>query len=256
VGALASGGARHSIDVGVDGHREAFTISDKQNDVAPFDAVLFDLDGTLCDRNQDTDAMYASTFERVGVEPFGEPAELWAALDGPPDHDDWIGYIGAGFARLAAQYGRTAVDPLALATALDSIADDTAVELVPGATAALDRAAAIGPVGLVTNGPRERQRAKLDALDVGHRFDVTVYAADLPRRKPHAVPFERALDELDVPRDRIVYVGNSLEYDVAGAQNAGLAAAWLRRREDGPDPYAPDYVLDSLADLPAVLCER
>jgi hypothetical protein len=51
-------------------------------------------------------------FETVDGEPFGAPAELWAALDGPPDPSDQVGYLGAGFARVAAQHGRPAVDPL------------------------------------------------------------------------------------------------------------------------------------------------
>lgn len=221
--------------------------------VAAFDAVLFDLDGTLCHRNQDTEAMYAAAFERVGEEPFGKPAELWAALDGPPDHDDWHGYIGAGFARLAAQHDRSDVDPLALAAALETVIDDTAVIPVPGTERALDSAAERGPIGIVTNGPEASQRAKLDALGVRHRFDVTVYGAELPRQKPHAAPFDRALDELDVSRDRVLYVGNSLEYDVAGAQNAGITVAWLRGTDEDARMYAPEYVLDSLADLEAIL---
>ena len=237
-------------------HREAFAVSSQLVCVTAFDAVLFDLDGTLCHRNQDTDAIYANAFEQVGEEPFGEPTALWAALDGPPDHDDWLGYIGAGFARLAAQHGRTDVDPLALAEALNEFVDDTAVTLLPGAEHALESAAEIGPVGMVTNGPKDRQQAKLEALNIVHRFDVIVYGAELSRRKPHTVPFERSLAELDLVPAQVLYVGNSLEYDVAGAQNAGLSAAWLRGTDDDAGAYDPEYVLDSLSDLPDVLNEK
>ena len=44
--------------------------------MSQFDAVVFDLDGTLCRRTQDLQAIYGAAFERVGVEPFGEPAAL------------------------------------------------------------------------------------------------------------------------------------------------------------------------------------
>ena len=219
----------------------------------PFDAVLFDLDGTLCERTQDTDALYRGAFERAGVVPFGEPDELWASLRGPPDHDDQVGYIGAGFARLAARHGRSEVDPLALAAALTDLVDDRQVALTDGADAALTAARANGSVGLVTNGPERRQRPKLDALGITDRFDVHVYAFDLPRRKPHADPFERALDALDVRPERALYVGDSLSYDVAGAHNAGLAAAWLRSGVDDLNGYDPEYVLEALADLRGLL---
>lgn len=129
-----------------------------------FDAILFDLDGTLCRGTQDTQAMYEQAFERAGEAPFGEPEALWAAIEGPPDHDDTVGYLGAEFARVAAQHGRSDVDPLALARALASVIDDREVTLLPGAEEALEAAAAVGPVGLVTNGPESRQRAKIDEL--------------------------------------------------------------------------------------------
>lgn len=217
-----------------------------------FDAVLFDLDGTLCHRTQDTETLYREAFDSVGVERFAEPAALWACLDGPPEHDDQVGYIGAGFARLAAKHGRTDADPLALAAALTDRIDDSQVELDAGAREALDSARAVGPVGLVTNGPQRRQGVKLDALGIREYFETTVYAYDLPRRKPHATPFERALDDLGVAPSEALYVGNSLDYDVAGAQNAGIAVAWLDD-EDGPGAYEPEYVLDSLADLAVIL---
>lgn len=226
--------------------------------VTTFDAVLFDLDGTLCRRTQDIQRLYLAAFERVGVEPFGDPDALWATLDGPPDHDDRVGYLGVGFARLAAQHDRPDADPLALAAALTDLIDDSQVALRSGARAALDRAATAGSVGLVTNGPERRQRVKLDALGIADRFDACVYAFDLPRRKPHADPFDRALETLDTPPEEALHVGDSLPHDVAGAQNAGLAAAWLRdESEADPGPYDPEYVLTSVADLQSLLaCDR
>jgi len=224
--------------------------------VSSFDAVLFDLDGTLCRRSQDTEQLYAETFERAGVEPFGEPEALWAALDGPPDHDDRAGYLGAGFARLAAQHGRRSVDPVALAEAFLSLSEDGAVDRLPGTDRALAAARQVGPVGLVTNGPERFQRPKLDALGLGEQFESVVYAADIGRQKPLAAPFDRALAELGVSADNALYIGNSLEYDVPGAHNAGLAAVWLRDTNQDPGPYAPEYVIDSLTELPQILHER
>ena len=232
--------------------QEVFARVDQAKLVRPFDAVLFDLDGTLCRRTQDTDRIYQRAFERVGVEPFGKSESLWATLRGPPDHDDRVGYIGAGFARLAAQHDRTGVDTLALADALTDLVDDSQVALRPGAETALDSATAAGAVGLVTNGPERRQRTKLDALGITDRFDTRVYAFDLPRRKPHAAPFDRALDALEATPDRALFVGNSLAYDVAGAHNAGLPVAWLGNGE-GPEPYSPDHVLESIGELDALL---
>ena len=217
-----------------------------------FDAVVFDLDNTLCRRTGDVDAAYRRAFDHVGAEPFGAPKELWAALDGPPDPDDRAGYLGAGVARVAAHHGRSEVDPVALAGALLEEIDNSEVELRTGAERALEAARQLGPVGILTNGPEHRQRVKIDALGLETAVDSIVYAGDLHRRKPHVDPFESILAALDVSADRTLYVGDSLAYDVAGAHNAGLKAAWLRDDGDTGE-YDPEYVLDSPADLESVL---
>ena len=218
-----------------------------------FDAVLFDLDGTLCRRDQDPGELFRAAFDTVGTAPFGSPAKLWTALDGPVDPDDEVGYLAAGFDRLAAEHDH-AVDATALARAFLAHVDNGAVSFLPGAEAALRVASQHGHVGLVTNGPERRQSVKLDALDLHGAFDVVVYAGDMPRRKPHPDPFDRALDALDVVPAASLYVGNSLEYDVAGAQGAGLSAAWCP--DDGttdPGDHRPDYTLETLHDLAGVL---
>ena len=231
--------------------------------VNDIDAVLFDLDGTLCRHAGDAGVAYRRAFERIGAEPFGEPAALWAALDGPPDPDDRVGYLGAGLARVAAQRDRDDIDPIALAEALVDGIDEIGVEFLPGAAAALDAASARGATGIITNGPEDRQARKVRALGLAERVDLVVYAGDLPRRKPHAAPFREALAALDVPAERALYVGDSLAYDVAGAHNAGLRVAWLRSdAEDGGDDapgdddsgdYHPDHVLDGISDLAELL---
>ena len=219
------------------------------------DAVLFDLDGTLCRHARDAEAAYRCAFDRIGAEPFGEPDSLWAALDGPPNPDDRVGHLGAGLARVAAQHGRNDIDPIALAEALVDEIDEIGVEFLPGATDAVDAAAARGKTGIITNGPAVHQERKVRSLGLGERVDVVVYAGDLARRKPHAAPFREALAALDVPAARALYVGDSLAYDVAGAHNAGLRVAWLRDADadEGPGEYQPDHVLDGMGELVALL---
>jgi putative hydrolase of the HAD superfamily len=222
--------------------------------VTPITAVLFDLDDTLCQHEQSAETVYEGAFESAGVDSFGVPTDLWRALDGPPDPDDPEGYLAAGFESVAAQYGHTEVDTASLARGFLDTVDYTAVSFRPGAAAALERAREHGLVGLVTNGPEHRQSIKLGALDIQDAFDVCVFAGDMPRRKPYADPFERALSALDVVPDATVHVGDSLEYDVAGARDAGLRAAWYPTDGDRDHrDYRPDYVFDTLRDLEPVL---
>jgi putative hydrolase of the HAD superfamily len=213
--------------------------------------VLFDLDGTLCESTQDERTFFEAAFDHVGVEPFGAPADLWASLDGPPDPDDRESYLAAGFRRLASKHGRR-VDADALAAGLAAAVDHSQVTYRRGAEAAV---AATGdrPTGLVTNGPADRQHQKVETLDLQSRLDVIVYAGDLPRRKPHPEPFDAAMERLGRPDARALYVGDSLAYDVAGAQQAGHEAVWVPRGDPDPGEYSPDYVLEDIADLESIL---
>jgi putative hydrolase of the HAD superfamily len=221
--------------------------------VTRFEAVVLDLDGTLCRHEQDGETVYAGSFEAAGAEPFGEPEELWAALSAPPDPDDPRVSLAEGFGIVADRHGRS-VDADALARGFREIVDYSAVRFRDGAETALRAAGAHGPVGLLTNGPEERQSVKLRSLGIDGTFDEVVFAGDLPRRKPHRDPFDRAVGGLGIDPSSALYVGDSLAFDVAGATGAGLGAAWCPTDgEADPGEYDPDYVLDSPADLVDVL---
>jgi putative hydrolase of the HAD superfamily len=231
--------------------------------VRRFDAILFDLDNTLCRHEQSAETIYRGAFEHAGVDPFGAPEELWRALDGDPDPHDTAGYLADGFGQVADRHG-VSVDADALAAGFLETVDYRAVSFCPGAERALAAARDRARIGLVTNGPSSRQSVKLDALGLAATFDVVVYAGDLPRRKPHPDPFDRALESLDVAPGSALYVGDSVEHDVVGARRAGLRVAWCpeddetkaayRRGETAwPGGREPDYVLDGVGELVAVL---
>ncbi|MFC5366837.1 HAD family hydrolase [Salinirubrum litoreum] len=237
-------------------------------------AVVFDLDDTLCRHDQSEEEVYVGAFERAGIDLVGEPTDLWQSLEGAPDPDDTETYLARGFRRVLSQYDADSVatdatagdtDPArALARGFSAVVDHRRVSFRPGAEAVLDRARETAQVALLTNGPERRQAIKLDALGIADAFDSVVFAGDMDNRKPHRDPFDRVVRELDVAADRTLYVGDSLEYDVGGAQGAGLDAAWT---PDGDDPndvtddlvdtgdFSPEFVVPRLADLRVILDE-
>jgi len=219
-------------------------------------AVVFDLDGTLCESTQDESALYAAAFDATDAESFGEVHDLWAALDGPPDPNDEQSYLAAGFRRVGAQYGHRRVPADTLAAGLIDAVDRRAVAFRAGAEAALEAAADHGPVAVLTNGPADRQRPKVEALSIADRVDTVCYAGDLSRRKPHPEPFESVCEALSVAPESTLYVGDSLPYDVAGAHGAGLQAAWCPRTPGDRERYRPEYVFDRPDELVTVLDGR
>ena len=74
--------------------------------------------------------------------------------------------------------------------------------------------------------------------------------------KPSAAYFGAALDVLGLPADRAAMVGDDIVYDVEGARAAGLTGILVRTgkyREGDLSRGTPDLVVDSLADVPALL---
>jgi HAD superfamily hydrolase (TIGR01458 family) len=76
--------------------------------------------------------------------------------------------------------------------------------------------------------------------------------------KPAATFFKAALDALGVAAADTVMVGDDVEHDVLGAQAHGVTGVLVRTGKFRESDIAsasgtPDYVVDSLADVPALL---
>lgn len=219
----------------------------------PVDAVLFDLDDTLCRYRRSGAELLALCFERVGVDPFFTVEEYHARYD---EHlgviDDMTQFRERCFVEVAEAKDRAPDLAREVARAYADERDQSAVDLVTGAMEAVDALAVDHHLGLVTNGPPDMQREKLSAIGLTDAFDVTVFAGFETAAKPNPEPFHAALEELGVDGERAVHVGNSLTTDVDGAKRAGVRAAWVRSEavDSGVDlDPAPDYVLAGLAAL-------
>lgn len=213
-------------------------------------AVVFDLDGTLCRHDQDVETVFYDAFREIGTDPVGTPGDLWSAMRDITAFGTERDQLADAMERLAADRDRS-LDVDAWVDAFRARLDWTDVSLLSGATAALTAARTNGPVGLLTNGPESRQSTKLTALGLDDAFDAIVYAGDMDRRKPAPDPFERVLALLGTSASETLYVGNSLEYDVAGARAAGLPVAWIG--DGDTSEYDPDHMLHTVGGLSSVL---
>lgn len=83
------------------------------------------------------------------------------------------------------------------------------------------------------------------------RFDVIVFSSDHGHIKPSPYLFTRAIEAFDVDRPGIVFVGDSLKRDVAGAKSVGLSAIWIDTGVGGANEsvWRPDLVIRDLRDL-------
>jgi len=125
-------------------------------------------------------------------------------------------------------------------------------QLVPGAMQAV-RGAARYRLGLLTNGPADIQRHKLEHTGLAAEFDSVAVSGEIGVGKPEAAAFAVVLAGLGVRADEAVMVGDSWDRDILGALTAGMAAIWLSNGRPAPAAVHGVTVVASIADLPGAL---
>ena len=68
---------------------------------------------------------------------------------------------------------------------------------------------------------------KLEYFGLDGIFDVILGFPDSGWLKPRPEPFLRMAEELNIEPKEILYIGNRLDYDVRGAENAGMRGALI-----------------------------
>ena len=102
-------------------------------------------------------------------------------------------------------------------------------------------------LGVLSNGNSYPSRFGLDDM-----FAFTVFSQDHGGiEKPDPRLFEIAVAEAGCAPDELLHVGDHLEYDVLGAQNAGIRGVWLNRdgQPGGDGAAGPTLEVSSLYRL-------
>ena len=108
-------------------------------------------------------------------------------------------------------------------------------------------------LGLITNGPSDIQRLKLEQAGLTGAFAAEVISGELGIGKPRPEVFHGLLERLDVAPEASVMVGDSWERDVEGALAAGMSAVWIGAGRTPPAEHERLTVIDSVVELEGVL---
>ncbi len=215
-----------------------------------FEAVVFDLDGTLIDSAPDLHALVNEMLAELGhpglalaeLRPMigdGARALLERGLQasgGLPSTVD----LDALFAEFLRRYARMPV---------------RAGQVYAGAVAMLEELAAAGVrLGVCTNKPQAPTDRLLAALDLARFFGAAVGGDALPVRKPDAGHLRAVLARLGIDARRAALVGDS-RTDLLTARAAGVPCVLVSYGYT-PVPardLGADRVIDDMAELGAAL---
>jgi putative hydrolase of the HAD superfamily len=210
--------------------------------------VVLDLDDTIWRHPRSVGDRLADAFAGAGFKPFFDVTDFRRRLP-EVTADSALELREKCFTAIDDEVGREPADALAVARPYED-PDPTKVQFLPSAEAALDRLAAGHDLALVTNGGRETQTAKLDALGIEHHFGALTFAGSDHAVKPDPEPFHHTLGAMDASAAETVHVGNSLRSHVAGAHAAGVGSVWLEGSTEATvDDQAPDHTIASMHDL-------
>ncbi|MGG0648890.1 HAD-IA family hydrolase [Bacillus mycoides] len=105
-------------------------------------------------------------------------------------------------------------------------------------------------VGIITNGSTQRQKAKIMDTGLNEYFDTIIISEEVGFSKPDKRIFELALNKLNVQSEDVLFVGDDLEKDIAGCQNANIKGIWFNpnviKNNTDTKPYAEITSFDNL----------
>jgi len=108
-------------------------------------------------------------------------------------------------------------------------------------------------IGLVSNTifPENYHREELERFMLEPLFDFTIFSSSFGYRKPHENIYGEAINLIDLPSERLLFVGDRYLEDYLGPRKSGMnAAIKYREGREYPDPMPEDVtVVKSLSEL-------
>ncbi len=212
-----------------------------------FDAVLFDLDGTLIDTAPEIGAALNLCLDELGF-PHAEPAQVRS----------WIGHgtrnlLAEALALYQGPNGAIKVESvMPLFRRNYRRVNGQIGRLYPGVRETL---AALHerqvPMGLISNKEGEFGRLLVGTHLLSHYFSVTIFGDTLAEKKPSALPLRHGMKMLLSTPPRTLFVGDS-EIDVATGHNADVpvwAVSYGYRHEPHARNLGAARVIDTLVDV-------
>jgi putative hydrolase of the HAD superfamily len=81
-------------------------------------------------------------------------------------------------------------------------------------------------------------------------FKYVVISGEVGVRKPDRKIYLRLLSESNIPPEEVLFVDDK-KSNLMVAKDLGMKTVWMKGRDDAP--FEPDFIIDSLEELPGVL---
>lgn len=213
-------------------------------------AVVFDLDGTLLDRDASVRKFIEDQYERLhkwlGHIPKRQYVSAFITLD-------CRGYVWKD-----KVYQQMITDLKIRKVSWQTLLDDYVERFqnhcipFPNLLSMLEHLKSNTiRLGMITNGKGQFQMDNIRALGIENYFDTILVSEWEGIKKPQSEIFKRALQQLDVLPSESIYVGDHPENDVEGAKNTGMLGIWKKDKQW--KHVEADYVIEDLKEIPLIV---
>ena len=125
---------------------------------------------------------------------------------------------------------------------------------LPGAEEAVARLSKKYRLFLASNGTASVQKGRMTSANLYRFFEKVFVSQEIGHNKPSKAYFDGCIAQIPgFDPDKAVMVGDSLSSDIQGGINAGIKTVWVNPNHAEARTVRPDYEIESLTQLEALL---
>ncbi|WP_433748172.1 HAD family hydrolase [Falsibacillus pallidus] len=209
-------------------------------------AVLFDLDGTLLDRDASVLKFAADQADRLGIADKEKYIHRFIELDAR-------GYVWKDkvYQQMLREFD---IPQMTWENLLEDYLESFHKHCVPfpNLIELLEGLKAAGyKLGLITNGFERMQMSSIQALGVECYFDCIIISEREGIKKPDSMIFQKALKVLGTAPSESIYIGDHPDNDMKAAKAMGMKTIW--KRDTQWESVEADYVVDELEEVLGII---
>ena len=220
--------------------------------------LFLDLDDTILDFHKAERIAIGKTIRDFGVEPTEEVLQLYHRINKWHWEQLELGRLTRAevlenrFQVLFHELGKEVDATLCARTYEKNLS--IGHYFLPGAEEAVDRLSKKYRLFLASNGTASVQKGRMTSANLYRFFEKVFVSQEIGFNKPSKDYFEACFAQIPgFQREKALMVGDSLSSDIKGGINAGLKTVWVNPEHKACGEIQPDYEIEALSQLEALL---
>lgn len=230
--------------------RKNFNIREGDRQLTMIKAIIFDLDGTLLNRDASIEMFVDCQYDRLNIELGHIPKDKYIKRFIELDQRGYV-WKDKVYQQLAAEFE---VKEITWEELLQDYLSQFKNHCMPfpNLKKMLEGLKSQNLLlGMITNGFGQFQMDNLKSLQIEKYFDVILVSEWEGIKKPDPRIFNKALNILNVQANEAIFVGDHPENDVLAAKKVGMKGIW--KKDLHWRNAEADLIVDDLGELPFII---